>query len=112
MKSSKSKIIYLFTYFQFQLLCGQNIQTDTLKVFGNCEMCKARIERAVFKKGVIAANWSPKSKLLIVKYKREKISLEDIKKSILNAGHDLENELAPDSIYQKLHSCCKYRDEN
>lgn len=92
-------------------LWSQKIQTDTLKVYGNCEMCKARIERAAFVKGVISAKWSPKTKLLIVQYKPNKVTREVIERSILNVGHDIEDKKAEDSIYQKLPSCCKYRDE-
>ncbi len=91
-------------------LWSQKIQTDTLKVYGNCEMCKARIERAAFVKGVTSAKWSSGTKLLIVQYKPNKVSKESIERSILNVGHDLENKKAEDSIYEKLHSCCKYRD--
>lgn len=93
-------------------LWAQNIQTDTLKVYGNCEMCKSRIERAAFiKKGVISAEWSPKTKLLIVQYKAQKVSRGAIEQSILNAGHDLEDKKAEDKIYEKFHKCCKYREE-
>ncbi len=92
-------------------LWSQKIQTDTLKVYGNCEMCKARIERAAFVKGVISAKWSSKTKLLIIQYKPNKVSRETIEQSILDVGHDLEDKKAEDKVYEKLHLCCRYREE-
>ncbi len=92
-------------------LWSQKIQTDTLKVFGNCGMCKSRIERASFIKGVISSKWSSESQLLIIQYKPNKVSLKAIEQALLNVGHDLENQKAPDEIYEKLHSCCKYREK-
>lgn len=103
-------ILLIFHLIAASHLWSQNIQTDTLKVFGNCEMCKSRIERAAFLKGVISAKWSPKTKLLIVQYKPNKVSREAIERSILNAGHDLEDKKAEDKVYEKLHTCCRYRE--
>jgi len=32
-------------------------KTETIKVWGNCDMCKARIEKAAKVEGVTKANW-------------------------------------------------------
>ena len=93
----------------YKRLYSQSIQTDTLKVYGNCGMCKARIEKAVIRKGVISAKWNPENQLLIVKYKPKVVSRAEIEQRILQVGHDLENQKAPDEIYEKLHNCCRYR---
>ena len=36
----------------------------TFKVFGNCEMCKERIEKAAKGKGIVKANWDIDTKIL------------------------------------------------
>ena len=84
---------------------------STIKVSGVCEMCKDRIEKATFKiKGVKYSSWSiPKNKLSII-YNSNKVSLNNIKKQIAEAGHDTDEITATDEAYENLHNCCKYRD--
>lgn len=84
----------------------------TLKVDGVCEMCKKRIEDACIKtKGIKSANWNVKSHELKLVYNEQKTDLETIKKNIVAVGHDTEGMKATDEVYDKLHGCCKYRDE-
>jgi hypothetical protein len=40
-------------------------KTETIKVSGNCDMCKARIEKAAKLDGVTKTEWSKKDKILI-----------------------------------------------
>jgi mercuric ion binding protein len=86
---------------------GQS-QTDTIKVFGNCSMCKKRIEKAVKLEGVINAVWSPETKLLIISYDIRKISNDDIQKAVAAVGHDTDKYTADDVVYSKLRGCCLY----
>jgi copper chaperone CopZ len=83
-------------------------KTDTFAVNGNCNMCKERIEQAADLKGVSFASWDVKTKKLTVKYNTEKVSLEDIQKSIAKAGHDSPGYKADNKVYDKLHHCCQY----
>ena len=83
----------------------------TFRVEGKCGMCKDRIEEAVDVKGVKYADWNVESKMLKVIYNSEKISLEEIKKHIADAGHDTEDVKAGQEAYDDLHGCCKYRKE-
>ena len=48
----------------------QTAKTETFKVLGNCDLCKARIEIAVKIEGVTNADWSTKTKLLTVTIKQ------------------------------------------
>ena len=48
----------------------QTAKTETFKVLGNCDLCKARIEKAVKIEGVTNADWSTKTKLLTVTIKQ------------------------------------------
>ena len=83
-------------------------QTDTIKVYGNCGMCKSRIEKAVKLEGITNAAWSPDSKLLVVSYETAKISNDDIQKAVAAVGHDTEKYSAEDKVYKKLPGCCLY----
>jgi periplasmic mercuric ion binding protein len=83
-------------------------QTDTIKVYGNCGMCKKRIEKAVKLEGVSNAAWSSETKLLIISYDAAKISNDQIQKSVAAVGHDTEKYVAEDAVYDKLPGCCLY----
>ena len=41
-------------------------KTETLKVWGNCDECKARIEKTVKAEGATSADWNMKTKILTV----------------------------------------------
>jgi len=87
-------------------------QTDTIKVYGNCGMCKNRIEKTLKVEGVTSAAWSPETKLLIVSYDTAIISNDVIQKKIAAVGHDTEKYVADDSVYSKLPGCCLYKRKN
>ncbi len=90
---------------------SKETKTITFKVSGNCEQCKKRIENAADIKGVKLAEWDAKTQLIKVTYRADKVSEAEIKKVILNAGHDVEGEKASDASYNKFPDCCKYRDK-
>jgi copper chaperone CopZ len=83
-------------------------ETATFKVYGNCGMCKNRIEMALKVKGVSKANWDVKTKMLTVTYNPHEISLDEINKKIAVAGHDTETVKADDKTYANLMGCCQY----
>jgi membrane fusion protein, copper/silver efflux system len=86
------------------------IQQTSFVVSGNCDMCKERIETAAKSvKGVLSAAWDVKTKKLSVKFDDVKTNSRLIQKAIALAGHDTENEKAPDKIYKALPECCLYR---
>lgn len=84
------------------------ISTDSIEVHGNCGMCKNRIEKAALKKGVKSAIWSPKTKILVLKYDSEKINPEEIEQHIASVGHDTPKVKASDEAYNNLPDCCQY----
>lgn len=101
------KTFFLFT----ALLAGTALYAQTkasLKVSGNCSMCKERIEAAVDVAGVRQANWNSDTKLLELRFNPEKISLDSLRKRILAVGHDVDSLKADEAVYRKLHSCCQY----
>jgi periplasmic mercuric ion binding protein len=84
-------------------------QTDSVKVYGNCSMCKATIEGSLKKKdGVISKNWNKDTKTLMVTYDPAKISIKQIGEKIAEVGYDNQYATAKKDTYSKLHSCCQY----
>ncbi|HEY0654186.1 MAG TPA: cation-transporting ATPase [Chryseosolibacter sp.] len=83
-----------------------------IKVFGNCGMCKERIETALDKGGIKAATWDVASKNLEVVYNPKKITELQIHELIAAVGHDTEKVKAKNDVYGKLPFCCLYRDHD
>jgi len=84
-------------------------KTETVKVYGNCGMCKTRIEKAAKAvDGVKKAEWDKEKKELTVTFDSETTNLESIEKAVADVGHDTANVKAKDETYNDLHSCCKY----
>ena len=83
-------------------------KTETIKVSGNCDMCKTRIEKAAMKEGASSADWSTKTKVLTLTFDPSKTNADAFAKKIALVGHDTEKFKAPDEVYAKLPGCCKY----
>ena len=83
-------------------------KTETLKVWGQCGMCKTRIENAVKSEGATAATWDDKTKMLTVTFDPKKTSLDAFGKKLASVGHDTEKYKASDDVYAKLPGCCHY----
>jgi len=83
-------------------------KTETIKVWGNCDMCKARIEKAAKLDGVSKAEWSDKTMVLTLVYDPSKVKSDDVQKKIAAVGHDTEKFKADDKVYAKLPGCCQY----
>ena len=84
-------------------------KTETIKVAGNCETCKARIEKTAKVDGVTKANWNQKTKILTLVYDPSKVKSDDVQKKIAAVGHDTPKYKATDKAYNALPGCCKYR---
>ena len=86
---------------------------DSIKVYGNCVMCKRRIEKSlVEQKGVKMVDWNVSTKNLFIAYRPDKISEQQIHESIAKVGHDTEAIKAQDSVYTHLPFCCLFRDHD
>jgi copper chaperone CopZ len=84
------------------------LKTESFKVWGKCDMCKDRIEKAVKAEGVSAASWDQKTQMLTVSYDPGKTNVDALSKKLASVGHDTEKYKAPDDVYSKLPSCCHY----
>ncbi|UEG49700.1 cation transporter [Ferruginibacter lapsinanis] len=87
---------------------GAVANTATIKVWGNCETCKKKIEKAAKNSGAATAVWSEETKELVVTYDGAKTSTERIQQSVAAAGYDTQDFVASDAAYNKLPGCCQY----
>ena len=86
----------------------KSVKTESIKVWGNCDLCKSRIEKAAKIDGVSKAEWDKGTKLLTLVYDPSVVTGDEVQKKIAAVGHDTEKFSAPDSIYKKLPGCCQY----
>lgn len=86
----------------------KNKTTETVKINGNCGMCKKTIETAANLDKVAKVNWDAKTKTASITYDQKKTNLNTILKRVAQAGYDNEKFVAPDAIYDQLHGCCQY----
>ncbi|MEO9512609.1 MAG: heavy-metal-associated domain-containing protein [Flavobacteriaceae bacterium] len=85
----------------------------TFEVDGKCEMCKMRIEKAALNvTGVKYAAWDIPSHQLSLVVDERKTDAMQVKTAIVEAGHDTKELKAPEEAYDKIHPCCKYREDN
>jgi len=85
-------------------------EMTTLAVYGNCNMCKMRIEKAAMSiYGVSSANWEEKSGLMKVSYLSTLTSPKDIHLKIAAVGHDTNKAITNEALYDKLPVCCQYK---
>ena len=83
--------------------------TDTFHVSGNCEICKARIEKSALSlTSITLANWDMKTGLFSVAYDSAVTSKAAIQQKIAEAGHDNTLFKAADEVYKSLPECCHY----
>lgn len=86
----------------------KNPKTETVKVWGNCGMCKETIEKAANKKGIANAIWNEETKEVSITYNTAKTNTNEILKRIALAGYDNAVFAAPDAAYNNLAGCCQY----
>ena len=86
-----------------------SVKTETLKVSGNCDQCKARIEKAAKLDGVSKAEWDAKTSILSVSFDPAKTNMDLVAKKVAAAGHDNAKATADEKAYNALPGCCKYR---
>jgi mercuric ion binding protein len=81
---------------------------EKIKVWGNCDMCKTKIEKAAKSAGAATADWNEESKILNVTYSASKNNNKKIQLKVADAGYDTQDLRASDAAYNKLPGCCKY----
>lgn len=108
----KIALVGFIAFISISALAQSKVVTATIKVYGNCIMCKKRIETALDYKGIKKAEWSPKTKELVVVYNSDKITEKKIHELVAAAGHDTDLVKAKEDTYASLPFCCLYRDHD
>ena len=107
--------ILLFVPFLYTSVSAQKKSSaDSIaafKVFGNCDLCKNRIEKAAKGKGVTSAIWDVDTKILSLNYDPSITSPEKVQERIADVGHDTQLKKAKDFVYNDLPDCCHYREK-
>lgn len=86
----------------------KNKTTETVKINGNCKMCKKTIETAANIKNIAKVDWDENTKIAMVTYDAKKTNLDTVLKRVADAGYDNEKFTAPNKVYDELHGCCQY----
>ena len=97
--------VFTFVNTNAQIRNSKTIQTN---IYGNCKMCKTRIEEAGNINNTVRVEWNPDNKIANITYDSVKTNLPEIERRIALAGHDSDDFLAPDQVYDALPSCCRY----
>ena len=90
----------------------KNTKTESVKIYGNCEMCEKTIETAGSVKKIANVDWNKDTKMATITYDSTKTNQNEILKRIALAGYDSDKFLAPDDVYSKLAGCCQYERVN
>tara|TARA_R110001592_G_scaffold124156_2_gene332837 strand:+ start:8622 stop:9467 length:846 start_codon:yes stop_codon:yes gene_type:complete len=86
----------------------ENTKTESVKIYGNCGMCKSTIEKAGNMKNQASVDWNKETKMATISFDSLKTSKEEILKRIALAGYDSDIFLAPNDTYLSLAACCQY----
>jgi periplasmic mercuric ion binding protein len=120
MKGTKMKksimLSLIFGFIALSLATGNSysqeettkIKEAKIKTSAICEMCKARIEKAVNRlDGIKKSDLDVESKVLTVSYNPDDITLEKIRETLNRTGYDADDTKADPRGYAKLPKCCK-----
>jgi periplasmic mercuric ion binding protein len=113
MKTQHIVLSLLFVFAAFFTVNAQkgfisSEKKENIKVWGECGMCKKKIEKASKDAGAVAADWNEESKILSVSYNSNKTSAAKIEEAIAAAGYDTKDIAATNEAYNNLPGCCHY----
>jgi len=86
-------------------------KTVAIKVFGQCDMSRKKIENTAFAiDGIKAAAWNEDTKQLTLTYDVfKKDAVDRLQKKLARIGFDTQNYRANDPAYKQLPGCCQYQ---
>jgi copper chaperone CopZ len=109
MKTKSMMLVVGLLFFSMTSIFANVAKTEKIKVYGNCGMCKTRIEKAAKSvQGVTKATWDSEDLMLTVTYDDTKTTTLKIEEAIAKVGHDTDNAKATDKTYNALPGCCQY----
>jgi len=98
-------MVFTFTACEAQI---KNEKKETVKIYGNCNMCKSTIEKAGNVSKTAKVEWNKDTKMASIAYDQKTTNLDEILKRIALVGYDSDAFRAPDDAYAKLPECCQY----
>jgi len=101
-------LFLLFSFLTNATYAQKKVVEDTIQVEGICGMCKTRIEEAAFGSGVKFVEWTNSTSELVIAYRSNKTSLEEIEARIAKAGHTTSHVDTKEEDYNTLPDCCRY----
>ncbi len=101
-------IFTVFTFISFSQDRSSKVETTKFEVKGVCDMCKERIENAALLKGVKWVEWDKATDTLTVIYRKDKLDILDVHKSVAEVGHTTDKVDCNMEAYNKLPACCAY----
>jgi len=90
----------------------KNSVTETVKINGDCGMCKVTIDDVGSKKRESKVDWDENAHLASITYDPTRTNKEEVLKRIALAGYDNESYRACDEAYMALPGCCQYKREH
>lgn len=111
MKNSTTKLLLVIAVLLATKISNaqiKNAKTESVKIYGNCVICKAAIEKAGNLKNSSKVIWDENTKMASVTYNPKITNRNAILKRIALSGYDSDSFLAPELAYSKLKECCKY----
>ncbi len=110
-----TKVFVAISIVLFATSCSgqvKNAKTEIVKIYGNCSMCKATIEKAGNQNKTASIEWNEDTKMAKISYDSTKTNQDEILKRVALAGYDSDKFLAPDDVYAQLNGCCQYERTN
>ncbi len=111
MKTLKISSILLICFSLATTSFAQKAKTESLKVSGECGMCKKKIETAAKTAGASFAEWNKDTKILTIKYNSTSTNAAKIQQAVADKGYDTPDFKATEEAYNKLDKCCQYERE-
>ena len=109
MKTKSVLMITCLLFLGMTSIFANPAKTEKIKVYGNCGLCKTRIEKAANSvQGVTKATWGDKDEFLTVTFDDTKTSVLKIEEAVAKVGHDTDHAKATDKTYNALPGCCHY----
>lgn len=107
MKKIINLIVFVFSFTIVSLAQESKVEI-IIKTSAQCGDCKERIEEKLnYTKGVLFAELDVESKNLTIKYKSDKITIDEIKMILNDLGYDADDWKAKKVNVESLPKCCQ-----
>jgi len=104
----KVSLVLSVMMLMFAFSVNAQSKSETIKVYGNCGMCRSHIQKAAKEAGATVAKWNEDTKVLSITFDESKTSSKKIQEKIAAAGYDTQDATASEAAYKKLDECCQY----